>query len=50
MELKEFVKILKENVHRFEIEWIEGNEKNPEDYPMELPFSDWWEQFEMDFD
>jgi hypothetical protein len=35
--LQEFITVIKNDVDRFEQEWLEKHLENPEQYPLELP-------------
>jgi hypothetical protein len=39
-----------ENLHRFVNWWKKNHEQNPADYPMELGYGDWSEQFDLEWE
>ena len=47
MPLDEFLNKKREDLARFEKWWRESHPINPEEFPMEMGYSDWDEQFEM---
>lgn len=43
--LTEFVEGMKFDIEKFEVMWIKNNTINPDNFPLELPVGDWYEQF-----
>jgi hypothetical protein len=47
MTLDEFIETMKEKLDDFEVFWNDEQINNTEDYPSEMDFTDWLEQFEI---
>jgi hypothetical protein len=43
--LDEFIEEREKDIERFKKEWLEGNKKDPDNWPMEMPDGEWDEQF-----
>lgn len=43
--LLSFVSEMREDLKEFQEEWLSNNELNPEDFPLDLPEEEWFEQY-----
>lgn len=48
MGLDDFVATMKARLDQFALDWRAQQKADPEHWPAEMPFPDWWEQFEID--